>query len=90
MLNKIRPPRGEPRPRGATRRTAAYYVNEAVGSLGELLLTVPSEALSQVTRRPEVMGCPDIRELLTLIFESNDRRVRLRGPGQPSPRKHFL
>ena len=49
--------------------------NEAVGFLGELLLMVPPSVRGRVTPRPEVMGCPDILELLTLIFGSDDRRV---------------
>jgi len=75
FLNKILHAGGERRPLEANRTTAAYYLNEAVGFIGELLLMVPPEVRSRITPRPDVMGCPDIRELLTLIFESNDRRV---------------
>jgi len=74
FLNKILRPNGEARTLEANRTTASYYLNEAVGYLGELLLMVPPEMRSRVTPRPEVMGCPDLRDLLTLIFESGTGR----------------
>lgn len=75
FLNRILRPTGEERALEANRTTASYYLNEAVGYLGEVLLMVPPEVRARVTPRPEVMGCPDIRDLLTLIFESGDPRV---------------
>jgi hypothetical protein len=75
LLNKVFRPAGESRTLEANRTTASYYLNEAVGYLGELLLMVPPGVRSRVTPRPEVMGCPDLRELLTMIFDSGDRQV---------------
>jgi hypothetical protein len=75
FLNKVLHPVEERRPLEANLTTAAYYLNEAVGYLGELLLMVPPETRARVTPCPEVMGCPDILELMTMIFSSHDRRV---------------
>jgi hypothetical protein len=75
FLNKILHPVEELRPLEANLTGAAYYLNEAVGYLGELLLMVPPEVRARVTPRPEVMGCPDILELMTMIFGSHDRRI---------------
>jgi len=75
LLNKILRPAGESRPLEANRAAASYYLNEAVGFLGELLLMIPAPVRSRVTPRPEVMGCPDMLELLHLIFGSDNRRV---------------
>ena len=73
FLNKILNPLGEKRPLQANLTTASYYLNEAVSYLGELLQMVPPEERHLVAPRPEVMGCPDILELLHLIFGSEDR-----------------
>jgi hypothetical protein len=75
LLNMILHPAGEKRPLQSNVTTAAYYLNEAVSYLGELLLMVPPEVRTLVRPRPEVMGCPDILELLHLIFGSRDRTV---------------
>lgn len=75
FLNKIFHPVGETRGLQSNLVTAAYYLNEAVSYLGELLLMVPPAVRTHLTPRPEVMGCPDILELLNLIFGSGDRRV---------------
>ena len=73
FLNKILHPVGEKRPLPSNLATASYYLNEAVSYLGELLQLVPNEERGRVSPRPEVMGCPDILELLHLIFGSSDR-----------------
>jgi len=75
FLNLVFHPIGEKRPLQANLTTAAYYLNEAVSFIGELLLMVPQEARGHLTPLPVVMGCPDILELLTLIFESRDTRA---------------
>jgi hypothetical protein len=75
FLNKIFHPVGETRPLAANLTTGAYYLNEAVGFTAELLQMVPGSLREMVSPRPEVMGCPDILELLNLIFGSADRRV---------------
>ena len=72
FLNKILHPIGEKRPLQANQTTAAYYLNEAVGFLAELLAMVPTQARPLIAPRPEVMGCPDILELCHLIFGSAD------------------
>ncbi len=75
FLNKIFHPIGERRPLQANLTTAAYYLNEAVSYLSELLLMISPEARGLVTPRPEVVGCPDLLELLTMIFCGDDRRL---------------
>ncbi len=75
LLNKILHPLGERRPLQTNLVTVSYYLNEAVSYLGELIQMVPPETRAPVSPRPEVMGCPDIRDLLTMIFESGDRRI---------------
>lgn len=75
FLNTVFQPMGEERPLEANLTTAAYYLNEATGYIGELLLMVPPEIRRLVTPRPEVMGCPDLLELFTLVFGAKDRRV---------------
>ncbi len=75
FLNSVFQPRGVERPLQANLTTAAYYLNEATGYIGELLLMIPSEMRRLVTPRPEVMGCPDLQELFALVFGSKDRRV---------------
>ncbi len=75
FLNKIYHPTNEGRPLASNRVTSAYYLNEATSYIGELLLLMPPSVRARATPRPEVMGCPDVLELLNLIFESGDRRV---------------
>jgi hypothetical protein len=75
FLDMILHPVGDKRPLQANVTTAAYYLNEAVSYLGELLLMVPPEVRSLVRPHPEVMGCPDLLELLHMIFSSHDRTV---------------
>lgn len=75
FLNSVFQPKGVERPLQANLTTAAYYLNEATGYIGELLLMIPSEIRRLVTPRPEVMGCPDLQELFALVFGSKDRRA---------------
>jgi hypothetical protein len=75
FLNQVLHPLGEKRPLPANLVTSAYYLNEAVSFLAEVLLMVPPPLRSSLSPLPEVMGCPDILELLTLIFASRDPRV---------------
>jgi hypothetical protein len=75
FLNQILHPAGDKRPLAANLVTSAYYLNEAVGFISEVLRMIPDSARSLVAPRPDVMGCPDVLELLTLIFAARDRRV---------------
>lgn len=75
FLNSIFQPKGVDRPLAANLTTAAYYLNEATGYIGELLLMIPPEIRRLVTPRPEVMGCPDLQELFALVFGARDRRA---------------
>ena len=75
FLNKFLYPDHEKRPLPSNLAAVSYYLNEAVSFLGELIQLVPQKIRTAVSPRPDVMGCPDILELLHLIFGSQDRQV---------------
>lgn len=75
FLNNLLHPIGDDRLLEANLATVAYYMNEAVHYVQGLLEMVPVGARELVDPMASVVGCSDIQELLTLIFNATDPRL---------------
>jgi len=74
-LDRLFNPVGMDRSLDANRIEGAYYLNEASRYVEALLSLLPRRKATRLRPRPSVADCNDLRELMEMVFSTNDPRL---------------